>query len=38
MDTAVPNSNRFASRAADIAQDKAASVDRAAAEHPGSMR
>jgi len=36
MDTAVPNSNHFASRAIDIVQDGAASFDRAAEERPGS--
>jgi hypothetical protein len=36
MDTAAPNSNHFASRAADIVQDGAVSFDWAAAERPGS--
>jgi hypothetical protein len=36
METAVPNSNHFASRAVVIAQDGAASFDWAAAERSGS--
>jgi hypothetical protein len=36
MDTAAPNSNHFASRAVDIVQDGAASVDRAPEERSDS--
>jgi hypothetical protein len=36
MDTAAPNSNHFASRAVDMAQDGAANFDRGAEERSGS--